>query len=151
MTFQLPLGLLCLTTLPMGATNSVQILQGDISFIIQDEMPNIAAAFMDDVNVRGPPTRYETNSAGWYISTAFAEPPTQSTPILCTLAPDQPCFGLDSQHIGLDDQHYEVIPENTGIRRFIWEHLNDVNCSSSMSRKSEEHFQGGKWTSESQK
>src|SRR5882724_10933304 len=66
-TFQMPLGSLHLTTLPMGATNSVQILQGDISFIIQDKMPDIAAAFMDDVNVRGPPTQYETNSAGWYI------------------------------------------------------------------------------------
>jgi len=43
----------------MGATNSVQILQGDISFIIQDEMPDISAAFMDDVNVRGPPTWYK--------------------------------------------------------------------------------------------
>ena len=69
------LSLLHLTTLPMGATNSVQILQGDISFIIQDEMPDIAAAFMDDVNVRGPPTQYETNSAGWYISTAFSRFP----------------------------------------------------------------------------
>jgi len=111
----------------MGATNSVQILQGDISFIIQDEMPDIAAAFMDDVNVRGPPTQYETNSAGWYISTAFAEPLTQSTPILCTLASGQPHFSSDGQHISSDDQHYEVIPENTGIHQFIWEHLNDVN------------------------
>ena len=58
MTFQMPLGLLCLTTLHMGGTNSVQILQGDISFIIQDEMPDIAATFMDDVYVRGPPTWY---------------------------------------------------------------------------------------------
>ena len=49
----MPLGLLRLTTLPMGATNSVQILQGDISLIIQEEMPNIAAAFMDNMNIRG--------------------------------------------------------------------------------------------------
>jgi len=74
-TFQTPLGLLHLTTLPIWATNSVQILQGDISFIIQEEMPNIAAAFMDDLNVRRPPTRYETNSYGWYTSTAFTDPP----------------------------------------------------------------------------
>src|SRR5882724_13649430 len=93
-TFQTPLDLLCFTTLPMGATNSVQILQGDISFIIQDEMPNIAAAFKDDVNVRGPPTWYETNSTGWYISTAFANPP-QSAPVLCAPASDHPHFGLD--------------------------------------------------------
>src|SRR5882724_4937998 len=73
-TFQTPLSLLCLTTLPMGATNSVQILQGDISSIIQDEMPNIAAAFMDDINVRGPATQYETSHARWYILTAFSDP-----------------------------------------------------------------------------
>src|SRR5882724_2849113 len=35
-TFQMPLGLLRLTTLPIGAMNTVQILQGDISFIIQE-------------------------------------------------------------------------------------------------------------------
>jgi len=59
----------------MGATNSVQILQGDISFIIQDEMPDIAAAFMDNVNVKGPPTCYETDSSGWYVSTPFVDLP----------------------------------------------------------------------------
>jgi len=94
--FQTPLSLLCLTTLPMGATNSVQILQGDISFIIQDEMPDIATAFMDNVNVKGPPTCYETDSSAWYVSTAFADPPPQSSPVPCTL--------------GLEDKHFEVIP-----------------------------------------
>src|SRR5882724_3195021 len=108
MTFKTPLGLLCLTTFPMGATNSVQVLQGNISFIIQDEMLDISAAFMDDVNVRGTPNWYETNSAGWYILTAFSDPPPQSTPIPCTLS-------LDHQHLSLDEQHLEVILENTGI------------------------------------
>src|SRR5882724_10571355 len=116
----MPLSLLHLTTLSMGATNSVQILQGDISFIIKDEMPDIAAVFMDNVNVRGPPTQYETNSAGWCISTAFADPLPQSIPILCAPALDQP-------HLSLDDQHYKVILENDGICCFVWEHLNDVN------------------------
>jgi len=143
-TFQMPLSLLHLTTLPMGATNSVQILQRDISFIIQDEMPDIAAAFMDDVNVRGPPTQYETNSAGWYISTAFANPPPQSTPVLCTPASDQPCFGSDGQHLGSDDQHYKVIPENTGICQFVWEHLNDVNCVLQCVKKARGTFSGWK-------
>src|SRR5882672_12487179 len=111
--FQTPLGLLRLTTLPMGATNSVQILQGDISFIIQDEMPNIAAAFMDNVNVKGPPTCYETDSSGCYVSTAFTDPPPQSSPVPCAL--------------GSDDQHFEVISGNPGIRQFVWEHLNYIN------------------------
>ena len=73
-TFQMPLGLLHLTSLPMGATNSVQILQGDISFILQDEMPGVAAAFMDDVNVKGPSTRYKMTEDGWYTSSAFTDP-----------------------------------------------------------------------------
>jgi len=100
----------------MGPTNSVQILQGDISFIIQKEMPNIAAAFMDNVNVRGPPTCYETDSSGWYVSTAFTftDSSPQSAPVPCTL--------------GLDSQPFEVIPKNTGIHWFAWEHLNDINC-----------------------
>jgi len=119
----------------MGATNSVQILQGDISFIIQDEMPDIAAAFMDDVNVRGPPTRYETSSTGWYVSTAFADPPPQS--VLCIPTPDQP-------HLGLDNQHCEVIPENTGIHQFVWEHLNDVNHVLQHIKKARGTFSGWK-------
>src|SRR5882724_527919 len=94
-TFHMPLGLLCLTTLPMGATNSVQILQGDISFIIQEEMPDIAAAFMDNMNVRGPTTHYETDISGWYTSTAFTDLPPQSSPVPCAL--------------GSDDNHFEVI------------------------------------------
>ena len=63
-----------------------------------------------------------------YISTAFVEPPPQSAPVLCALASDQPHFCLDGQHLGLDDQHYEVIPQNTGICWFVWEHLYDINC-----------------------
>ena len=128
----------------MGATNSVQILQGDISLIIQDEMPNTAAAFMDDVNFRGPPTWYETNSAGWYISTTFADPPPQSAPILCAPALDQPHLGLDDQHLSSDDQHYEVIPENTGIHQFIWKHLNNVNCVLQHIKKAGGTFSGWK-------
>jgi len=74
-TFQTPLGLLHLITLPMGATNSVQIFQGDISFIIQEEISDIAAAFMDDVNIRGTQTCYETDSSGWYVPTTFTDLP----------------------------------------------------------------------------
>src|SRR5882724_6581147 len=129
-TFQTPLGLLHLTTLPMGATNSVQILKGDISFIIQEEMPDIAAAFMDNVNVRGPPTHYKTNSFGWYTSTAFTDPPPQSAPVPCALSSD--------------GNHFEVIPENTGIHQFTWEHLNDINCVLQRVKKAGGTFLGWK-------
>jgi len=112
-------------------------LQGDISFIIHDEMLDIAAAFMDDVNVRGPPTQYETNSTGCFILTAFADPLPQSTPVPCALAPDHP-------HLGSDDQHFEVILENTGIHHFVWEHLNDVNCVLQHVKEAKGTFSGWK-------
>lgn len=51
-------------------------------FLLQDEIPDIAVPFVDDVPVKGPPTRYE-------------------------LGPDT----------------FETIPQNPGIRRFVWEHL----------------------------
>ena len=112
-TFQTPLGLLQLTSLPMGVTNSVQILQGDISFILQDEMPDMATAFMDEVNIKGPPTHYETTEDGQYTSTTFTEPPLQSHLVPCALGPDS--------------LFYEVTAENSGICRFICDHVNDMN------------------------
>jgi hypothetical protein len=112
-TFNTPLGLLRLTCMAMGATNSVQILQGDITFIMKEEIPGVAAPFMDDVTVKGAPSRYETDLDGWYSSSVFADPPEQECPVLCA--------------VGADGIYYEVIPENRGIRRFVWEHLNDVN------------------------
>jgi len=78
-----------------GATNSVHILQGDISFIIQDEMPNIAAAFMDNVNVKGLHS-VQNQQCRWYISTTFVDPLPQSAPVPCTPA-------LDHLHLGLDN------------------------------------------------
>ena len=112
-TFQTPLVILCLTRLPMGMTNSVQILQGYVSFILQDEMPNVAAAFMDDVNVKGPPTRYETNKGRCYTSTAFSKPPMQQGPVLCASGPDglhilqgpQGQLRDPSVHLGAREQH----------------------------------------------
>jgi len=69
-TFQTPLGLLHLTTLPMGATNSVQILQGDISIIIQEEMPEISGLpswMMWTLGVHQLVTR--PMGYGWYVLT----------------------------------------------------------------------------------
>lgn len=84
-TFQSPLGTLRLTSIPMGYTNSMQIQQGDLTFLLQDEIPDVAAPFVDDVPVKGPATRYETADG------------------------------------------FETIPENPGIRRFVWEHLQNAN------------------------
>ena len=84
-TFQTPIGTLRLTVLPMGWSNSVAIFQGDVAFMIEDEIPDIANVFIDDIGVKGPPTRYEVTEG------------------------------------------YETIPENPGIRLFVWQHLGDTH------------------------
>jgi len=58
-TFQSSLGTLRLTSIPMGYTNSMQIQHGDLTFLLQNEIPDIAVPFIDDVPVKGPPIRYE--------------------------------------------------------------------------------------------
>jgi hypothetical protein len=86
-SFQTPLGAFRCTVLPQGATNVVAIFHGDVTFILEPEIPHVAKAFVDDTAIRGPASRYE-----------------------------------------MADGRYETIPTNPGIRRFIWEHLNDVHC-----------------------
>jgi hypothetical protein len=85
-SFQTPLGAFRCTVLPQGATNTVAIFHGDMTFILEPEIPHVAKAFVDDTAIRGPASRYETANG-----------------------------------------RYETIPENPGIRHFIWEHLNDVH------------------------
>lgn len=85
-TFQTPFGAMRLTTLPMGWTNSVPIFHDDIAFILQPEMPDHAANYIDDVFVMGPKSAYL-----------------------------------------LEDGTPECIPENPGVRRFIWEQLQNDN------------------------
>ena len=84
--FQTPLGAFRLTSLPMGFANSPAEFQACMMFILQDEVPDVAGVFIDDIPIKGPATRY-----------------------------------LDSS--GKE----EVLPENPGIRRYVWEHLSDVH------------------------
>ncbi len=92
-TFSSPIGNLRLTRLPQGFTNSVQVQQGDVSFILQPEIPEYTAPFVDDVPVKGPQSYYK------------------------------------------DDQgNFETIAGNTGIRRFVWEHLTNVHPHYSKNR-----------------
>lgn len=84
--FLTPLGLLRITSLPTGFTNSPAEFQACMSFILADEIPHIADIFIDDLPIKGP----------------------------------------ESQYLG-DDGQPETLPENPGIRRFIWEHAEDVN------------------------
>lgn len=57
-TFQTPLGAFRLTVIPMGATNSVQIMQGDVCHALQAEIPEFTLPYVDDVGVRGPESFY---------------------------------------------------------------------------------------------
>ena len=56
--FFTPLGLLRLTALPMGYTNSPAEFQKCMAFILQDEIPHVANIFIDDLPIKGPKTRY---------------------------------------------------------------------------------------------
>jgi hypothetical protein len=81
-----PLVLLRLTSLPLGFTNLPAEFQKCMSFILPDEIPDVANIFIDDVPIKGSVSQY-----------------------------------LDK------DRTPEVLKENTRIRRFIWEHANDVH------------------------
>ena len=85
-TFNSPLGPHRLTTLPMGHTNTVQIYQTNMAFILQDEIPHHTMPFIDDLLVK--------SEMSWY---------------------QRP------------DGSYKMIPENPGIKLFIWKHLTVVH------------------------
>ena len=85
-TFNSPLGPHRLTTLSMGHTNTVQIYQTDMAFILQDEIPHHTMPFIDDLPVKSETSQYQR-----------------------------------------PDGSYETIPENPGIRLFIWKHLTVVH------------------------
>ena len=84
--FFTPLGLLRLTALPMGYTNSPAEFQKCMAFILQDEIPHVANIFIDDLPIKGPKDQYIDMKG-------------------------QPQF----------------VDGNPGIRRFIWEHAQDVH------------------------
>jgi hypothetical protein len=84
--FMTPLGLLQITSLPTGFTNSPAEFQKCMAIILKEEMPEVANIFIDDLPIKGPKTQY-----------------------------------LDS------NGKPEVLPENPNIRRFIWEHAQDVH------------------------
>ena len=57
--FQTSFGALRLVTLPMGWTNSVPIFHGDVTFILQLEIPDVTVPFIDNVPVKGPKSQYQ--------------------------------------------------------------------------------------------
>lgn len=84
--FQTPIGPLRIVSLPMGFTNSPAEFQACMTFILQEEIPDVAGVFIDDIPIKGPESKYV-----------------------------------------LEGGQEERIPGNPGIRRFVWEHLNDLH------------------------
>jgi hypothetical protein len=66
-SFQMPLGTFHLTSVPMGWSNSVPIFHADITYTVQDEIPDITIPFLNDVPIKGPPTRYEQPDSSYEI------------------------------------------------------------------------------------
>ena len=57
--FQTPIGLLRMTTLPQGATNSVAQFVRIVTKILEDLIPNVCLPFLDDIGIKGPLSRYD--------------------------------------------------------------------------------------------
>ena len=56
--FMTPLGLLQITSLPTGFTNSPTEFQKCMVMVLQEEIPHIANIFIDDLPIKGPTTQY---------------------------------------------------------------------------------------------
>ena len=41
------------------------IFHGDVTFILEPEIPNVANPFVDDIVVKGPVSRYEDPNGGY--------------------------------------------------------------------------------------
>ena len=57
----------CLTTLPMGHTNTVQIYQADMAFILQDEIPHHTMLFINDLLVKSKTSQYQRLDGSYKI------------------------------------------------------------------------------------
>ncbi|MBW0586951.1 hypothetical protein O181_126666 [Austropuccinia psidii MF-1] len=58
-TFETPLGRLQLTRLPQGAKNSVAAYQAQMTWILQEEIPEHLGIFIDDGGIKGPRSTYQ--------------------------------------------------------------------------------------------
>jgi hypothetical protein len=60
--FQTPIGLLELTVMPQGAANSPGAFQDNMTLVLNQEIPEKASVFIDDVAVKGPRTQYKRSN-----------------------------------------------------------------------------------------
>ncbi|MBW0481107.1 hypothetical protein O181_020822 [Austropuccinia psidii MF-1] len=58
-TFEKPLGRLQLTRLPQGATNSVEVYQAQMTWILQEEILEHLGIVIDDGGIEGPRSTYQ--------------------------------------------------------------------------------------------
>jgi hypothetical protein len=64
-TFQTLLGAYRCTVLPQGSTNAVAIFHGDVTFLLEPEIPHVAKPFLDDTAIKGLASHYETPEGGY--------------------------------------------------------------------------------------
>jgi len=64
-TVSTPVGTQRLTCMPQGWTSAMAIFHRDIVFILEPEIPDPAKPFLDDTNIKGPKTRFETEDGGY--------------------------------------------------------------------------------------
>ena len=64
-TFNTPLRTFRLIVLPMGYTNSPQIMHNDVVFMLQDEIGGCALVYIDDTGIKGPKTRYQAEDGSY--------------------------------------------------------------------------------------
>jgi hypothetical protein len=57
-TFMTPLGLLRITSMPTGYTNSPAEFQKCMVFILRDKIPHVGNIFIDDLPIKGPASAY---------------------------------------------------------------------------------------------
>ncbi|MBW0558547.1 hypothetical protein O181_098262 [Austropuccinia psidii MF-1] len=61
-TFEIPLGMLQLTISPQGATNSVAVYQAQLTWILQEEIPENVGIFINDGGMKGPRSAYNNEA-----------------------------------------------------------------------------------------
>lgn len=64
-TFQTPLGTYQCMVLLQGSTNTIAIFHGDITFLLEPEIPDVAKPFLDDTAICSPVSHYETLEGGY--------------------------------------------------------------------------------------
>jgi len=64
-TFGMPLGPHCLTTLPQGHANVVQVYEGDTAFILPHKIPDHTSPFIDDVPLKSVHMHYQQEDGSY--------------------------------------------------------------------------------------